>query len=64
MVALPSSRTYLVALPGPSHRVVPSLLLALVVLEDQLVQLGLEDQPVLAALKTFRMEISWRLGHC
>lgn len=64
MVALPSSRTYLVVLLGPSHQAVPSLLLALVVLEDQLVQLGLEDQPVLGALKTFRKEISWKLGHC
>lgn len=41
--------TALVAPLGPSHRVVPSLLLVLVVLEDQLVQLGLEDQPVPAA---------------
>lgn len=60
-LALPSLGTYLVALLGPSHRVVPSRLLAPAVLEDQLVQPGLEDQPVLAALKTFREEISWTL---
>lgn len=64
MVAPPSSRTYQVALLVPSHQVVPSLLLALVVLEDQLVRPGLEDQPVLAALKTFMKKISRRLGHC
>lgn len=52
------------ALPGPSHQVVPSLLLALVVLEAQLVQLGLGDQPVLESLKMFRKEISWKLGCC
>lgn len=39
--------TSLVARLGPSHQVVPSLLLALVVLEAQLVQPGLGDQPVL-----------------
>lgn len=39
----------LVALLGPSLRVVPSRLLVLAVLEAQLVQPGLEDQPVLAA---------------
>lgn len=62
-LALPSPGTYLVALLGPSLRVVPSRLLVPAVLEAQLVQPGLEDQPVLAALETFREEISWRLGH-
>lgn len=62
MVVLPF-RTYLVALPGPSHQVVLSLLLALVDLEDQLVQPGLEDPPVPAALKTFKKGISWRSEH-
>lgn len=41
--------TALVALLGPSPQVVPSRLLVPGVLEDQLVQLGLEDQPVLAS---------------
>lgn len=59
MVA-PPSRTYLAALLGPSHQVVLSLLLALVDLEDQSVQPGLEDQPVPAPLKIFRKGISWR----
>lgn len=62
--ALPFSRTHLVALQGPSHRVVPSLLLALVVLGAQWVQPGLGGQPVLESLKTFRKEISCKLGHC
>lgn len=51
------------ALPGPSRQVVLSLLLALVDLEDQLVQPGLEDPPVPAALKTFKKGISWRSEH-
>lgn len=52
------------ALQGPSHQAVPSLLLALVVLAAQWVQLGQGDQPVLESLEMFRKEISWKSGHC
>lgn len=46
------------ALLGPSPQVVPSLLLALVVLEAQLVQLGPGVQPVLESLKMFKRKLA------